>query len=202
MDLTNLPKIKGKNKKRIGRGHGSGRGGHTSTRGSKGQNSRTRVSLFFEGTKIKKSLIKRLPFIRGKDKFQARPGRPIIINLKYLNLFTKDEEVNFSTLKAKGFLPENLPENTKIKILGEGEINIPLVIALPISKGAKEKIEKAGGRILVRSEKKEVRSEEKEIKKEKIEVKNKKETKKVVPQKIEKSKEKSTKAKTKKVKGN
>lgn len=195
MDLNNLPKIKEKNKKRIGRGHGSGRGGHTSTRGSKGQNSRTRVSLFFQGTKIKKSLIKRLPFIRGKDKFQARPGRPIIINLKYLNMFAKDEEVNFSSLKAKGFLPENLPENTKIKILGEGEINIPLVIALPISKGAKEKIEKAGGRILVRSEKK-------EAKKEKEEVKAKKETPKVVPKKIEKPKEKSTKAKTKKVKGN
>jgi len=188
MDLNNLPKIKEKSKKRIGRGHGSGRGGHTSTRGSKGQNSRTRVSLFFEGTKIKKSLIKRLPFIRGKDKFQPRSGKSIIINLKYLNLFAKDEEVNFSSLKAKGFLPENLPENTKIKILGEGEINIPLVIALPISKGAKEKIEKAGGRILMKSEKEEVKTQ--------------KETPKVMPKKIEKPKEKSTKAKTKKVKGN
>ncbi|PIV01549.1 50S ribosomal protein L15 [Candidatus Shapirobacteria bacterium CG03_land_8_20_14_0_80_39_12] len=175
MNLSSLPKIKEKSKKRIGRGHGSGRGGHTATRGTKGQNSRTRVSLFFQGTKVKKSLIKRLPFIRGKDKFRAKSGKPIIINLKYLNLFAKDEEVNLSSLKAKGFLPADLSEDTKIKILGEGEIKVPLIIALPISKGAREKIEKAGGRILIKKE----------------EIKNKKEN----------PKEKSTKAKTKKVKG-
>lgn len=155
MNLGNLPKTTTKSKKRIGRGFGSGRGGHASTRGTKGQKARGKIGLFFEGTKTKKSLIKRLPLIRGKGKFQSRCEGPVVVNLKYLNLFEKDEEVNLASLKAKGILPAALPEGTKVKILGEGEIQVPLVIALPISKNARAKIEKAGGRVVAESKKKE-----------------------------------------------
>ncbi len=66
--------------------YGSGKGGHTAGRGQKGQKVRGKVKALFEGTKMRKSFIKRLPFKRGKGKFKAfRPG-PIAVNLIYLNL--------------------------------------------------------------------------------------------------------------------
>lgn len=60
-------------KKRLGRGYGSGKGGHTSGRGQKGQKSRTNIHILFEGLKVKKSTIKKFPLLRGKGKFLAKP---------------------------------------------------------------------------------------------------------------------------------
>lgn len=164
MKLSDLPKISEKSKKRIGRGHGSGRGGHTSTRGTKGQKSRgDKIGLFFEGTKFKKSLLKRLPLLRGKGKFNPFKPAPVIVNLKYLNLFKEKEEVTLESLKIRGILSKNLPQNVQVKILGDGEIRIPLIVLLPTSKQAKEKIEKAGGKVEFGSKKTEVKNEEKEM---------------------------------------
>jgi len=70
MNLSTLPKIVNRSAKRVGRGYGSGKGGHTTGRGTKGQKAREKVRIFFEGTKMKKSLIKRLPFQRGKNKMK------------------------------------------------------------------------------------------------------------------------------------
>lgn len=64
-----------KSKKRIGRGIGSGKGGHTSSRGQKGQKSRGSIHILFEGMKTKKSLLKRLPLLRGKGKFKSKVSR-------------------------------------------------------------------------------------------------------------------------------
>ncbi|MGB9637191.1 MAG: 50S ribosomal protein L15 [Microgenomates group bacterium] len=153
MKLSELPKLSEKRKKRIGRGHGSGRGGHTSTRGNKGQRSRGKIALMFEGTKIKKSLLKRLPLLRGKGKFLSRQPKTVIVNLKYLNIFKENDEVTVDSLKSKGVLAQDLPVK-KIKILGEGEISVPLKVFLPVSKGAKEKIEKAGGQVIAAKEEK------------------------------------------------
>lgn len=154
MQLSNLPKTVHKSKKRIGRGHGSGRGGHSSTRGTSGQKQRSSVGLFFEGTKVKKSLLKRLPLFRGKDKFKSHGSETLVINLKYLNVFKSQEVVNLDSLKSKGLLEKDLGD-IAVKILGEGEIGVPLTIELPCSKGAREKIEKAGGKVV--GEKKEKR---------------------------------------------
>lgn len=59
-------------KKRLGRGYGSGKGGHTSSRGQKGQKSRTKIHILFEGLKVKKSTLKKFPLLRGKGKFKAK----------------------------------------------------------------------------------------------------------------------------------
>jgi len=147
MNLSQLPKTTQKGKKRIGRGGGSGRGGHTSTRGAKGQKARSSVGLFFEGTKFKKSLLKRLPLLRGKGKLKPRKNARVVINLKYLNFFKANEEVNRETLKSKGILAKDFPDNVEVKILGDGQIGVPLTVFLPVSKGAREKIEKAGGKV-------------------------------------------------------
>lgn len=73
--MIKLPKIVGKKLKRVGRGMGSGKGSHTSGRGQKGQKSRSGLHILFEGVKTKKSLLKRLPKLRGKGKFPAKRNR-------------------------------------------------------------------------------------------------------------------------------
>ncbi len=70
--MIKLPKVVAKSKKRVGRGMGSGKGSHTSGRGQKGQKSRSDLHILFEGLKMKKSFLKRLPLTRGKGKFHSR----------------------------------------------------------------------------------------------------------------------------------
>jgi large subunit ribosomal protein L15 len=80
MENFKLPKIVLRRKKRVGRGYGSGKGGHTVGRGQKGQKARGKVGVLFEGVKMKKSLIKRLPLVRGKGKFHPKLRRRERIN--------------------------------------------------------------------------------------------------------------------------
>lgn len=75
MMLNTLTAIVTKSKKRAGRGLGSGKGGHTVGRGQKGQKTRGKISPLFEGTKVKKSLLKRLPLLRGKGKLKPKKSR-------------------------------------------------------------------------------------------------------------------------------
>lgn len=156
--LNNLPKITTKDKKRQGRGRGSGKGGHTVGRGQKGQKSRTKIPLTFEGTKIKKSLLKRLPLLRGKGKLKPRERKPIVVNLKYLNLLPKGSLVNLETLIKQRIVSEEA-KLLGVKILGEGEIGQELTVSLPVSKGAKLKIEKAGGKVIAAEVSKRIKHE-------------------------------------------
>lgn len=142
-----LPKIIKRSKKRVGRGIGSGKGGHTSGRGQKGQKTRDNISILFEGVKVKKSLIKRLPLRRGKDKFKAG-GKPLIVKLSLLNLFNSQEEVSLESLIKKNIVQEEDAKAFGVKILGDGDINKKLTIKVPVSKSAAKKIEKAGGKII------------------------------------------------------
>jgi len=73
--VINLPKVVAKSKKRVGRGMGSGKGSHTTGRGQKGQKARGKINVLFEGMKMKKSLLKRLPLMRGKGKFHSRRSK-------------------------------------------------------------------------------------------------------------------------------
>jgi large subunit ribosomal protein L15 len=70
--MIRLPKVIAKSKKRVGRGMGSGKGSHTVGRGQKGQKTRRKIGVLFEGVKMKKSLLKRLPLMRGKGKFHPK----------------------------------------------------------------------------------------------------------------------------------
>ncbi len=149
-ELHKLPKLTSRSKKRLGRGFGSGKGGHTSSRGQKGQKSRTSVGLIFEGTKIKKSLLKRLPLLRGKGKLKSHGRKPIIVNLKYLNVLPKGSIVDVEALIKNGILTSDA-KTVGVKILGDGKLDRDLVVKLPVSKGAKVKIEKAGGQVISES---------------------------------------------------
>lgn len=144
MDLTNLPKIKTKSQKRVGRGHGSGRG-KTSGRGTKGLGARGKMRLYFEGGNL--PLVRKLPYMRGRGKNKSLKKRPIALNVKLLNILPSGSIVDIETLVKHKIIDENYAKLYGVKILGEGELVVPLTVKLPVSKGAREKIEKAKGKI-------------------------------------------------------
>lgn len=145
MKLSNLSKIKNKSRRRVGRGFGSGRG-KTGGRGTRGQKARNKIPLSFEGGAL--PLIKRLPFRRGKGRNKVFKKKPVIVNIKALNLLKKNSIVDLKVLIDNNIVDQNDAKNYGVKILGDGEIKIPLTIKLPISKNAVKKIEKAGGKIM------------------------------------------------------
>jgi len=145
--LSNLSGITTKSKKRVGRGYGSQKGGHTTGRGAKGDNVRGKTKLTFDGTKIKKGWIKRLPFLRGKNRLTPSPSFTVI-NLDQLNQWFKNNDiVDVKTLAQKANLsPSEI--NRGVKILGRGKIEKALKISnLSLSKSAQSKIVSAGGKI-------------------------------------------------------
>lgn len=144
MDLNSLQKIKTKKSRRLGRGHGSGRG-KTSGRGTKGQKARRDISLFFEGGAL--PLIKRLPLRRGKDRNNVFKKKPLPVNIKILNLFAANSTVDLDSLIKNKIIKADEAKQYGVKILGEGEVKVPLVIKVKISNAAKVKIEKAGGKV-------------------------------------------------------
>ncbi len=145
MNLNKLPKTTEKSKKRLGLGHGSGRG-KTAGRGTKGQNARSSRPLSFEGGAL--ALIKRMPFRRGKGRNKVFKKGPVEINVKILNLLKKGDTVNIKSLVAYKIVDEEEAKEFGVKILGDGEILIPLRVELPVSGGAEKKIKKAGGEVL------------------------------------------------------
>lgn len=145
--LNNLTKITKKPSRRCGRGIGSGLGGHTSGRGAKGDKARGKNKLTFTGTKIKKSWIKRLPFLRGKHRLLNRKNTVIFSLGQIDKWFKKDEVVDTNSLSKKSKITIKLL-NSNIKILSQGEITKPLIFKdISLSKSAKEKIVNAGGKI-------------------------------------------------------
>lgn len=137
--LSKLPKTTAKSGKRLGRGYGSGKGGHTSSRGQKGQKTRSKLPTYFEGTKMRKSLIRRLPMLRGKLNFHASKNKPFILNLKDLAVWPKDKEVSLENLIKAGWLPVQA-KSLGVKLLGGGELAEKLKISLPMSRSAAKKV--------------------------------------------------------------
>ena len=146
MNLSNLKPAEGstKNRKRIGRGTGSGRGG-TSTRGHKGAGSRsgTSTKVGFEGGQM--PLQRRVPKVGFKN-----PNRVeyVSVNLDALQSLVDEHQVSvidFETLKQHGLVSRN----DLVKVLGRGELKAKLeVTAHAFSATAQKAIEAAGGSIV------------------------------------------------------
>ena len=145
MELNSLVK-NNKKKIRVGRGIGSGKG-QTSSRGHKGQKSRSGVSIkSFEGGQM--PLYRRLP----KRGFKSIKKKDIaILNLsKIQSIFDKNKDINITTLDLKSLKDKKLinKKYSKLKILGSGEIKTKIdVTAHYVSKQAQSKIEKSGGKL-------------------------------------------------------
>jgi large subunit ribosomal protein L15 len=141
MNLSTLRAPKGStaNKKRVGRGMGSGMG-KTSTRGHKGQRSRSgsRMMRGFEGGQM--PLHRRVPK-RGFNNIFRQEYQ--IVDLDTLSAIGQ-KEITPDVLKAAGAIRK---ATEPVKILGDGELKSALTIrAHRFSKSAQEKITKAGGK--------------------------------------------------------
>ena len=143
MDLSNLKPAEGsvKNKKRVGRGQGSGRGG-TSTRGHKGAQSRSgyKRKIGFEGGQM--PLYRRVPKFGFKN-INRKEYRGI--NIDVLQLLADDKDISVIN---KDVLIENglAHKNDLIKILGNGELKAKLDVTVDaFTKSAVAAIEAQGG---------------------------------------------------------
>jgi len=140
MNLSNVhaPKKASEKKKRVGRGMGSGMG-KTSTRGHKGQRSRSgsRMLRGFEGGQM--PLHRRMPKRGFTNIFRQEYS---IVNLETL-AGLGETEINPDVLRKAGVIKAKRP----VKVLGDGELNTALTVyAHKFSKSAQEKITKAGGK--------------------------------------------------------
>ena len=153
MDLSNLKPAEGAthSKQRLGRGEGSGRGGHSSTRGTKGQSSRSGAGnrpIWFEGGQT--PLFQRVP----KHGFNQAPFRKDyhVANVKRLQRLVDEGRLD----TEEPVTPEVLAEQgavrsaDRVKILGDGQLDAALeVSAHDFSASAREKIEDVGGSVTV-----------------------------------------------------
>ncbi|MBI5358431.1 50S ribosomal protein L15 [Candidatus Amesbacteria bacterium] len=136
-------KLTAKKMKIVGRGRGSGKGGHTTGRGHKGQLARERVHILFQGTKTKKSLIKRLPFMRGGSKNKSAQNKPTVLQLETLVKWPKSIPVTLKNLIERKLLK---PNTKSVKILGIAKLEHELDVKVAVSASAKTAIAKAGGK--------------------------------------------------------
>src|SRR6201987_3487861 len=149
LNLSNLsPAQARKERKRVGRGLGSGKGRY-SGRGIKGQKSRAgshAMRAGFEGGQM--PLTMRIPKLRGSTSKDAMPIGPFRtysqpVNLKDLDRFEAGEEVTPESLKAKGLIRSVKKD---VKLLGVGDLTKKLSISVhSASASAREKVEAAGG---------------------------------------------------------
>jgi large subunit ribosomal protein L15 len=149
MRLSDLRPAPGSHKpeRRVGRGHGSGRG-KTAGRGTKGQKARSGGSLHraFNGGQTR--LSKRLPFVRGLGNSNTRFRKDYtIINIADLELFEAGTSVTPEEMVAMDLMT---PAEARglVKVLGEGDVDRALTVrAHKFSGSARAKIEAAGGTV-------------------------------------------------------
>jgi large subunit ribosomal protein L15 len=136
-----------KKAKLVGRG---GKRGKTAGKGGKGQTARA-------GHRVRpamRDIIKKLPKLRGHGKNRSKSvfyrGPEAVVNLSVLNVFKAGDTVTPKALIAQGLISEVFGKNPAVKILGTGEISVALSFeGCTVSETAKEKIEKAGGKITI-----------------------------------------------------
>jgi large subunit ribosomal protein L15 len=134
---------KNKKRKRLGRGPGSGLG-KTSGRGHKGQRSRSghSQSPIFQGGAM--PMIRRIAKRGFNNKWAPKVGEVNVGDLE--SNFTAGDEVTPDSLRSKDLANYGYDE---LKVLGKGEISKKLTVtAHRFSKSAREKIEKAGGKVV------------------------------------------------------
>ncbi len=146
MKLEKIPRRKNRKlkDKRLGRGFGSGVGGHTVGRGQKGQKSRSghKSMALFEGGNL--PFYKKVPKYRGFN----RPGKVVYkaVNLSDLEKnFKAGDEISLESLAKKGLVHR---KEKNVKILGQGVLKKKVIVkGLKLSESAKEAILKSKGEI-------------------------------------------------------
>lgn len=145
MDLASLDSFKTKQpKKRVGRGIGSGKGGHTTGRGQKGQKAREEVKSTFEGGQL--PFYKRVPKAAG---FRSRQKLVLTVGVGKFGGFKAGQKVNPLFLKTALGLGSNWDKPTIVKVVDDGRaVKAKLNFRnIKFSKGAAQKILRVGGSI-------------------------------------------------------
>ena len=146
MQLHDLKPTKGakKERKRVGRGIAAGQG-KTAGRGVKGQGARAGggTRLYHQGGNL--PFFRRLPFMRGKGFTPINRVNYHEVNVGQLKEFKTGSEVNPETLVAAGLVHDH---RKPVVLLGDGEVKVALTVSIHrITKGARSKIESAGGSV-------------------------------------------------------
>lgn len=144
MKLHELPKHTKSSAKRIGQGHGSGRG-KTAGRGTKGQKARRTIPLAFEGGAVR--LNKRLPFLRGKGRNKSRNRQTVVVSVTKLNSLPKNTKVTVDSLVKYKLVKQSDVSAKHVKVVGNGKVTVVLAVSLPVTKSARSAIENAGGTV-------------------------------------------------------
>ncbi|MBU0976442.1 MAG: uL15m family ribosomal protein [Patescibacteria group bacterium] len=144
------PKIK-KKKKIVGRGYGSGKGGHTVGKGMKGQRSRSGFKR--QRAWIREAKLNSLPKLRGigkrsnKRKYKKAKESVFILNLSDLENLREGEVITVQYLKGTGLI-KGSSKKVLVRILGNGDISKKFSIkGIKVSASATKKIEQAGGKV-------------------------------------------------------
>jgi large subunit ribosomal protein L15 len=146
MKLHDLKPNEGANKsrKRVGRGIAAGQG-KTAGRGMKGQGARTGggTRLYHQGGNL--PFFRRLPFLRGKGFTPINRVEYNEINLDQLEVFSAGSDITPETLEQARLLRD---KRNPVVILGRGDVSVALEVRVHrVSKGARAKIESAGGSV-------------------------------------------------------
>ncbi|MBI3342691.1 50S ribosomal protein L15 [Candidatus Gottesmanbacteria bacterium] len=139
MKLHELPTIISRSKKRLGRGHGSGKV-KTSGRGTKGQKARSSMPIGFEGGQS--PLFKRLPLLRGKGRNQSAKPKAFPVAVTKLADLPKGTVVTLETLKKYRMISEDV---SRVKVLGGNKLSVALTVKVACSKSARKSVIAAGG---------------------------------------------------------
>ena len=135
-----------RSKKRVGRGPGAGQG-KTAGKGTKGQSVRQGAGgkLYRQGGNL--PFFRRLPFMRGEGFTPPNRVEYNEVNVEMLERFDAGSEINAEVLGNAGLLSK---KSNPIVILGNGELTKALTVkAQRVTKGAKAKIEAAGGSVVI-----------------------------------------------------
>ena len=150
MQLHDLKPSEGakKERKRVGRGTAAGQG-KTAGRGVKGQGARTGggTRLYHQGGNL--PFFRRLPFMRGKGFTPINRVEYHEVNVGQLKSFKAKSDVNPESLIAARLVKD---ESRPVVLLGEGDVDVALNVSVHrITKGARSKIEAAGGSVEIMS---------------------------------------------------
>lgn len=137
-NLSSLPKIVKKSKKRVGRGLASGKG-RKSGRGTKRhQKAREAIPIHFEGGQGR--MVKKFPLLRGKGRNKPIRPKPVVIPVRKLNIFKDGEVIDEASLVKRGVIKEK-DLKFGVKILSDGQLKKRVIVKVPMSKRVREMVE-------------------------------------------------------------
>lgn len=142
MELSSLPQLVQKKRKRVGRGYGSGVGAKSRRGTTRHQSAREKIKIEYEGGQNK--MTKKFPLLRGKGRNKSIFKKILTVQLGRLNKLPEKSEVTIESLLAAKIIKMR-PD--KIKIVAGGILKQSLLVKLSVSARAKKEIEKAGGTV-------------------------------------------------------